>query len=808
MPTKQRYNMVTSAFRAFLFLLFFPFLSAFSHAADLGRLTVLSSIGQPLRAEVELLSVSPAEASSLSVSPAREEAYKRSGVNYTSTLQSLKISLEKESNRHFVSIRSTQPVSEPYIGIVLELSVNGERKEREYAITLDPAEWTNLRSAPLSSAASMQKLSKQQHAGKIGRALPVTAARPASILGEKGTTALTARTVSTGQTEHVVAEGESLSKIAMRLGQTDISLEQMLVVLYRNNPHAFFEGNMNLLRKGAVLSIPDMSTAGDVPQQDAQQMVKLHAASFRRYSEKLASMVQDSKPGDATKTVPVAEGKISTSVQEVPTPVSKSPDRLELSKARSDSAPANITVEEKVAMQKAIEDANLRITELEKNVSELKKLLDVVSKSGHTLTKPAEAPPVTSTETEKPPQPEAAQPQKAAPKDEPAEKTEASGDAPSSARTAKKEGIGQDLTLGGPEKKAEKSEKKEADEEDEKPDRKREFLHNLKNNTVWHMAAGITAALVFLIAILKRVRRKKEAPPPRRAAAVSSPPPEKKEKETQPVNPNIISGRDFLENMTGRKYVDEEDEISYDAVVGDERDLIKHEAVEAVKAVEEVEAIKAIEKAEAIEAVEEVVADSAEEKITEETVSEPEKEQTAQKIVVAPEEALMVEETAVRPEEKKTVEEVAVEPEVQAVEDIVTESAKEEVVEKVAAVSEEVAKNLDDDFSLLALQLDDSDKPSDEDGEKEEHSERLELDLSDISLEPDVASGNTLPDMAPAATADAVEPFSAEMEVKLELALAYIDMKDKEGARELLEEIIARGTPRQVAEARQALQSL
>ncbi|NLC24600.1 MAG: hypothetical protein GX776_09100, partial [Oxalobacter sp.] len=565
MPTEQRYRFVTSALKV-LFFLFFSVTLSFAHAANLGRLTVLSSLGQPLRAEVELTSITPEEASSLAASLAPGEAYKRSGIDYTSLLQALNISVEKDGDRYFVSIRSTQPVNEPYIGILLELSTDSERKGREYVIMLDPAEWTNLRSAPLSSAASMQRLSRQQRAGRLSsQAFPVTAVRPASVIPEKE---------KRESTDYVVSRGDTLSKIAGRLGERNISLEQMLVALYRNNPDAFLDNNMNLLKEGAVLSIPQAADAGDVSRMDARRIVRLHAANFRGYSHRLAGMVQKSAPRTTAKTGPVAEGKVSASVREQASPVSKMPDRLELSKARQDAVSAGITVEEKNAMNRAIEDANRRITELEKNVSELRNLLEIVSKNGTALTKPAEA--VSGQEAQIPEtQPEAVKPEDAQPKaEEPAktdvdspqtatgtiEKTPASDTDASSEE--KKAAIDPGQTLAG--KKAQVSKKSDKDDDDEDEDdqdakKKPGFL----SGAVWYVAAGVTLALLVLIILMLRMRRKKPAPPAPAPTPVAKP---QEEKAEDAANPNIISGRDFLESITGREVVDEEedeDEESY-----------------------------------------------------------------------------------------------------------------------------------------------------------------------------------------------------------------------------------------------------
>lgn len=784
MPTEQRYKFLTSALKV-LFFLFFPLTASLSHAATLGRLTVLSSLGQPLRAEVELTSVSPEEASSLAASLAPGEAYKRSGIDYTPLLQSLNISVVKDGDRYFVSIRSAQPVNEPYIGVLLELAADNERKGREYVIMLDPAEWTNLRSAPLSSAASMQRLSRQQHAGRLSsRALPVTAVRPASVIPEKEVQPGT-RT----STEYVVSRGDSLSKIVGRIGIRNISLEQMLVALYRNNPDAFLGDNMNLLKEGAVLSVPSAADAGDVSRQDARQIVRLHAVNFRGYSHRLAGMVQKSAPRATAKTGPVAEGKVSASVKEQPSPVSKMPDRLELSKAGPGAVSAGITVEEKAAITKAVEDAERRITELEKNVNELRNLLNIVSKNGNTLTRPAEdAVPEPQPKTPET-QPETAKPQEEPTAQEPAktdtdspqtvtgtiEKTPSSDTDASSEE--KKVGVDPDQSLTG--KKAEPA--KKADDEDESDEeentkKKQDFL----SNAIWYVAIGVTLAVLVMIVLVLRMRRKKPAalsPAPAPVLVVKS---QEYDAEEEDINPNIISGRDFLESVTGREVVDDEgdeDEDAYRPMMdgdGDDEDDDPYAQYE-------------------------------DEDVLEEIVSTEGEEDEPEEVAVEPDEGEDVpEDVASRPEE--IPEEIEPEPEEE-------EEAQEQEEKAVSQEPVSERETVDVDEGDMALAFDDSDEPEEEAIESEEEEEDepvpLELDLSDIDLEPEVAKEEAeLPDVAFSAEEEKPEPYNAEMAAKLELAQAYLDMRDKEGARELLEEVVERGTPRQIDEAQQLMQYL
>lgn len=782
MPTEQRYQLMTSAFKVFLFLFFSVFLSI-AHAASLGKLTVLSSLGQPLRAEVELLSVSADEAETLTVKLAPGEAYRKSGIDYNPLLESLTISVEKEGKRNVVKVHSTQPVTEPYIGVLLELAVNGERKGREYIVFLDPAEWTNLRSAPLSSSASMQELSRQQHAGKLAsrRAASAPVARPVSVLREQETIA---------SAEYVVSKGDTLSKIAAKLGARNVSLDQMLVALYRHNPDAFLDNNMNLLREGAVLSVPEGGDAVAVSQKDARRIVRLQATNFRQYSHQLAGMVLKSAPEITTKTGQVAEGKITTHVKEVPTPASKSPDRLELSKAQSEKTEegARFSVEEKIALNKAIEDANQRITELEKNVTELRSLLEIVSKNEQVLAKPAEAIPDAEEKTALMQLDDAVQ------KAETIEKT-------SEPEVVSEEGLSADQTLAESENKAEKQKNKEDEDENEEKQKEEKpgFLHQLKNNLLWQVVIGVTAALLVLIAFLVLMRRKKTVAPP--SKPVVSPPP-KKDIIEEEVNPNIISGREFLENLTGREVLESEEE--YDEDAGSYSDEIENN--EPAPAEEERLFVVSEGRAEDADYIHDIPEEMAvqDKPVSEEIPVEIEKQE---------DDTVEIDES--EEDEPEAIEGIAEVEETEESEEGLSEAEARKDVIKVGEVEEgeEVIALADVAETLMPeLALEGGNDRSDSENKtvvNEEEPPPLELDLSDINLEPDIASTDDLPEMVRSnAKNDLPESPNAEIAAKLELALAYMDMKDKDGARELLEEVIERGTAQQVTEAQQILQYL
>lgn len=110
-------------------------------AAGLGGLTVLSSLGQPLHAQIDLSSVKAEELGSLSVRLASPDAYKQAGLQYSGTLANLTLGIEKRpTGQPYIKVVSTKPASELIIDLLVDLNWSSGRMMRAYRVTLNPPE--------------------------------------------------------------------------------------------------------------------------------------------------------------------------------------------------------------------------------------------------------------------------------------------------------------------------------------------------------------------------------------------------------------------------------------------------------------------------------------------------------------------------------------------------------------------------------------------------------------------------------------------------------------------------------------------
>ncbi|XLZ70346.1 FimV/HubP family polar landmark protein [Massilia sp. SR12] len=354
------------------------------NAAGLGKLTVLSSLGQPLRAEIELTSVTPEEASELVAKLASPDAFRAANIDFNPALLSLRFDVEARGTRQFIRVSSSQAINEPFVDMLLELTWTNGRLVREYTFLLDPAD---LRTAQSPQVAAPVDVRSQRPAAQAPAAAPA-AAPSAAPAAPRQTARPAPRESATLQDapaadNYAVKRGDTLGRIAGRLKPADVSLDMMLVALYRANPDAFAGNNMNRLKSGTILTVPEAGSIKGTGQGEAHGVVVAHANDFNAYRAKLAGQVAAATPAKAPEAQQSQTGKIAAQVQERPTAVSESKDQLKLSKAGEAASKPGKTaaVEDKIAKDRQMADASARVKELEKNVNDLEKLMEVKNKA-------------------------------------------------------------------------------------------------------------------------------------------------------------------------------------------------------------------------------------------------------------------------------------------------------------------------------------------------------------------------------------------------------------------------------------------
>ena len=380
------------------------FIAPDAMALGLGRLAVQSALGESLRAEIDVTSLSAEEASNLKVRIAPPESYRAAGVDYNPVLPATQaVLLRRADGRPYLRLSSDRAVQEPFVDVILELTWSTGRLVREYTLLFDPPSNRAVAAAPAPIAPAVASPAPAPAPAAApsppSTAEPsVAAARPAErkLPAPKNAAAPSPApvadvkpAVTSGADSYQVRAGDSLSRIAARTQRAGVSLDQMLVSLYRGNPQAFVENNMNRLKSGVVLSVPSADAAKAIATSEARQVIQAQSADFGAYRQRLASGVPEAKSEGSARQ---ATGKVQSNVEDKKQAAAATPDKLTLSKAAS--SPKATAAEDKLSKEKEKKESATRVAELSRNVEELKRISGAAASAAAVPAMPAAAPAV------------------------------------------------------------------------------------------------------------------------------------------------------------------------------------------------------------------------------------------------------------------------------------------------------------------------------------------------------------------------------------------------------------------------------
>ena len=401
-----------------------------AHAAGLGRLTVLSALGQPLAAEIEIVALQAGEEDGLTARIAPAAAFRDAGIEVNPVLNSVRFSIQRRQGRPLLRVTTTQAVNEPFLELLVELQWSTGKLLREYTFLLDPPEYKappaiaaapaapqakpapvpvpvpEAQPAPAPAVEPKPSATPEPVASAAPPAAPATQSKPApepekpvaeaaetkptpaveakplepqaaSARGEDGPPGATSAPQGAPETsQYEVKRGDTLGQIAEEHLPPGVTLNQMLIAIYRANPDAFIRENVNLVRAGHILNLPPADAAGGIDASEARRLVRAHRSDFEEYRSRLAAIAPRT---DAVPGAQADAGRIEAKPEAPAAP--QSSDQVRLSKADQQKPASAATraagADDAAARERALKEAQSRVTDLEKNVSDLQKLLEL-----------------------------------------------------------------------------------------------------------------------------------------------------------------------------------------------------------------------------------------------------------------------------------------------------------------------------------------------------------------------------------------------------------------------------------------------
>lgn len=442
-------------------------------AASMGGINVSSALGHPLKAEISLAELGKNDKTTIVARMASVNEFKSAGLDYPYSLPKLTFEVDTRANGEvYLKLTSTQPVNEPFVSLLIELSWPSGKLLREYTFLLDPAGFTpeqpkmaevkpvepmlpvpepvvaaipvplvtpEAATAPLEPSFVAALPLEDEGKEKVAEAESDKAkaeAKPPRVMSDMEKAELAATEMA--QAEPVLPEpgkvlpaepvkveplaptpqaatpgsilvekGDTLGKIAEEVKPVDVSLERMLVAMYRANAKTFDGRNMNRIKAGKILRMPESDEIAKVSQATAVKEIRAQVADWQDYRQKLAAAQSASK--EQTPKQEVA-GKVSAAVAEkAPVIKESAKEVLKLSKGESlgdktvAGSAAKSTQEKQIAQaddaaakSKQLQEEQKKIAKLEELNKEASKLVELKGRpvpASDAEKKPAAAPP-------------------------------------------------------------------------------------------------------------------------------------------------------------------------------------------------------------------------------------------------------------------------------------------------------------------------------------------------------------------------------------------------------------------------------
>jgi pilus assembly protein FimV len=291
-----------------------------SNALGLGELQSNSHLNQPIRAKIELLSTNAAETGQLQVRLASPDVFSRVGIDRPAYLNNLRFTPQVQNGKPVILITSDQPVNEPFLNFLLEVSWPQGQLLKEYTVLLDPPvlmqagdttadNAASVRAEPAPNKnkgvvnrdqqrqqqqASRQVIQQQQQQRRQQQLQQQQQLRQQQLQQQQQQELLAAeralnaeqagtRSVSTGGQKYRVKRGDTLSKISRKLRYRDMSTDQMMIALFRANPQAFRKSNMNNLKSGVIIRKPARNDISVVSRSESKKLIRQHYAQWKKY---------------------------------------------------------------------------------------------------------------------------------------------------------------------------------------------------------------------------------------------------------------------------------------------------------------------------------------------------------------------------------------------------------------------------------------------------------------------------------------------------------------------------------------------
>ncbi|MGF6163082.1 pilus assembly protein FimV [Pseudomonas sp. 2725] len=321
--------------------------SGMAHALGLGELTLKSTLNQPLVAEIELLDVKDLTAAEVVPSLASPDDFAKAGVDRQAFLNDLTFTpVLNASGKSILRVTSSKPLSEPMVKFLVQVMWPNGRLLRDYSVLLDPSKFS-----PQTAEAAAQPTSTV--------AAPVTGA--------------------TKPSQYTTTPRDTLWEIAAK-ARNGGSIQQTMLAIQALNPDAFIDGNINRLKTGQVLRMPDQVQSTGLPQAKAIAEVAAQNKAWRqgrRYVAKPGAGQQQLDATNRARTEGAPAQAATDKLSLVSAESGKNPGKGAAGDAKALSNKLAVTQESLDTSRRDNAELKSRMADLQSQVDKLQRLIEL-----------------------------------------------------------------------------------------------------------------------------------------------------------------------------------------------------------------------------------------------------------------------------------------------------------------------------------------------------------------------------------------------------------------------------------------------
>lgn len=268
--------------------------SGFACALGLGEIKVNSAMNEPMDAEIEILNLGDLTENEIQVKLASAADFQNAGVDRLFHLVDLNFTLDLSSeSRPLVRVSSQKAIKEPYLDFLIEMRWSSGRMLREYTVLMDLPAFA--REKPVG-----KQVTATRSSSSTATATPVPPSRGTSVSSEPtpppSQSPVPEAEAAVSQPSpalendaepgsYIVSAGDTLWAIAAGIRPAGVTVQQTIMAIYESNPEAFIDNNANLVRKGAVLRLPEASEIQNLSHQRAVNELTKHRETWQHDTE-------------------------------------------------------------------------------------------------------------------------------------------------------------------------------------------------------------------------------------------------------------------------------------------------------------------------------------------------------------------------------------------------------------------------------------------------------------------------------------------------------------------------------------------